>query len=219
MKRYRRQALFDYDKKQWRTFYQNMDGKLVFDRKVTNYKQAREEIKKNQYKKPDDFINKNKSKIASTEINSRVESQREVDRLLRKEKLTRQERRELKELSENAGYKKKKISKKVKQRKKSEDIQKFEMQIPCVYFSSTSTGFYIPAEVYIQIKGLIKKTFKKYKPDRLNVEIDSMQGSMPYSSINDLREFESGIENAISGYGSIPYRKGMSTLKLSIIKR
>jgi hypothetical protein len=217
--RYRRQAVYNYDKKQWQTFYYDKTGKIKFDSKIKTYQDAKKEIKKNQYVKLNDLINKKESKIEYHKINNKVQNQKRIDKLIKKEKLTKIEKKELRELALTSGYKKKQLSKKVKSKKKPETIQSYTTHIPTVYCSTTSTFFYVMEKDFKRIKKEIKLTFKGYKPDRLQVEIDGMTGNINYSELNNLRSFESAISWVISGHGHIDWQKDLSKLKFSLIKR
>lgn len=171
MKKYRRQAFYDYDKKQWKTFYYNDVGELKFDKqkkekKYDQYRDVLKTISKNKYPVLSDFINKKQSIIKSNEIQNVIEGQKRIkdlidvenlsDRKLKKyikagfvnekNKLSKTGKKTLLELSKSTGYLKKEIKKKIRIKEEKEEIKEyFEMNVPGTYFFySKYRGFYIP---------------------------------------------------------------------------
>lgn len=222
MQRYRRQGFYDRELKAWKTYHINKNGKIVFDSDKKSYNEVRQVLKKNKVKRKDDLISKKMSLAIAPAIKTRKKWQQQTDRLLKKKRLTDDEKNLLQTLSAKAGYKKKDIAKKTKTYRKKAERKPFnyiQMNILCTFHSTTSTQFYIADKSFKQLKAAVKKLMKQVKTDRLDFEFEGMEGYLNKESFLDEEKFEHDISENLQGYGKIPFSRGKFKIKIKGVKR
>lgn len=240
MKRQRRRGIYDYKEKGWKTFYENNEGKIVFDKGLKTNREVRKIVSKNLGKKrKEDIINKKQSKRFSVYYREKAEAAKEIDRILKKKKLTKEDKKELTTAHSVTSYKQETVLKLTQPKRKKaipkEDIDEIkEFELFCTFHNTTSPQFFasktskkVDKETgragYGNYHGFkeIKKSFEKFdKTDDIFIKFMGLEKKVRQTDFKSLKNFNSYMtNNFISGRGKMDYTKGNQKIIITGIKK
>jgi len=240
MKRLRRRGLYDYEKKGWKTFYENHEGKIVFDKGLKTNREVRKVVSQNLgEKRKEDIINKKQSKTIANYYKNKASSQKNIDILLKKKKLTKDEKKKLESYHADTSYKQEKVLKKI-QPKRKKPIPKGDMdnileyELFCTYQNETSPQFFASKSAKRKDKKSgknrignyhgfkeIKQGFERFdKTDDVYIKFLGLEKKVKKGAFKTLNSFNQYIkESFVSGRGKINYTKGNQKIIITGIKK
>lgn len=220
MLRYYRNVIYDREEKNWKSYYKNKNGKVIFDKKTGSKKEvvnnlknrgARSKKVKNKpvnmkvYTKNETQKNIGKIKAIFTES----KTQKKIDRILRKKKLNENDILLLKENIKFYNYKTedtvKKLQKQFKSFKKPVSKKTGQFTLQNVF---TLNANHYKAPVFKpfnrQVNQNIKQSRNKYDTNqyrkfKLNFEIDGteFEGVTSVNIFESVEQFQKGVSNII----------------------